>query len=211
MNEIRATFLATSRISLDLLARPEIVRRWEDPSALAHWSVRGLSGHLMRATASVQTYLDGPEPDAEPISPAAYYAAAVDEDDLTGPLHTEVRQKGEESAAGGPAEVVGRLEETIGTLDERLRSESPERRVAVFRGLVLQLDDYLITRILELVVHIDDLAVSIDVPTPELPEAALDRSIDCLIGIARHEHGDLAVLRALARRERDAVSALRFF
>ena len=34
-------------------------------------------------------------------------------------------------------------------------------------------------------------------------------AIDVLVGVARIRHGDMAVLRALARRERDQVQALR--
>jgi hypothetical protein len=60
-------------------------------------------------------------------------------------------------------------------------------------------------------VHIDDLAVSVEVDTPQLPTAALDHAIDALVSTARHRHGDLSVLRALSRRERDELNALRVF
>jgi hypothetical protein len=61
----------------------------------------------------------------------------------------------------------------------------------------------------ELVVHADDLAASVGVePTPPQP-AATAVAIDVLVGVARVRHGDMAVLRALARRERDTVRALR--
>jgi hypothetical protein len=61
----------------------------------------------------------------------------------------------------------------------------------------------------ELVVHIDDLAVSVGRPTPDLPATATACTIGCLLEIARTRHGDLAVVRALSRRERDPISALR--
>jgi hypothetical protein len=69
--------------------------------------------------------------------------------------------------------------------------------------------EYLRTRLVEFAVHVDDLAVSVGVPTPDLGSAADDEAIDVLVGIARIRHGDVAVLRALARRERDDVQALR--
>jgi hypothetical protein len=72
----------------------------------------------------------------------------------------------------------------------------------------MRLDDYLETRLVELVVHDDDLATSVDVPT-ELPGEALELAIDHLVAVARFRHGDLAVVRALARRERDISEALR--
>jgi hypothetical protein len=54
----------------------------------------------------------------------------------------------------------------------------------------------------ELVVHIDDLAGSVGLPTPDLPDLATDLVISCLAGVARRRHGDLEVVRALARHER---------
>jgi len=38
---------------------------------------------------------------------------------------------------------------------------------------VMRLDDYLATRIVELTVHVDDLAVSVSLDSPVLPPAAL--------------------------------------
>ena len=94
----------------------------------------------------------------------------------------------------------------INCLDKRFLSVSH-----LIGGLAITLDEYLVTRTVELVTHIDDLAASIDVPTPTLPEAALVTAVDCMVEIARLRHGDLAVVRALARRERDPLAALRVF
>ena len=58
-------------------------------------------------------------------------------------------------------------------------------------------------------VHGDDLAVSLGVDPPLLPPAATGLVIATLVEVARIRHGDIAVVRALARRERDAVDALR--
>jgi hypothetical protein len=61
------------------------------------------------------------------------------------------------------------------------------------------------------VVHADDLAVSVGTDLPTLPPAALQIAISTLVDVARQRHGDLAVLRALSRRERDTLGALRVF
>jgi hypothetical protein len=74
---------------------------------------------------------------------------------------------------------------------------------------VLTLDDYLVTRLIELLVHTDDLAVSVGLPSPDFPLAASRPAIAALVDVAILRHGDDAVLRALSRRERDAVDALR--
>jgi hypothetical protein len=71
--------------------------------------------------------------------------------------------------------------------------------------LVLAIDDYLATRVVELVVHADDLAVSLGVDPPPPPPAAARLAEHVLLDIARHRHGDTALLRALARRERTSA------
>jgi len=50
--------------------------------------------------------------------------------------------------------------------------------------------------------HVDDLAVSLDVPTPAFPAEAARRAVAITAELARRRHGDLAVLRALTRAER---------
>ncbi|MGN2635213.1 hypothetical protein ACTD5D_03275 [Nocardia takedensis] len=64
------------------------------------------------------------------------------------------------------------------------------------------LDDFLLTRLLELVVHSDDLALSADLPTPPLPPHVYEPVLDLLTRLAVTRHGQTAVLRTLARAER---------
>jgi uncharacterized protein (TIGR03083 family) len=207
---IRPQFLDAATVASALVAAHEVAARWEEPSALAEFTVRGLAGHLVRATTSVEAYLDRPEPGGEPITPAEYYAAAVGEGppDLGSPLHRAIRDRGEEAAAQGHAALVASFEAAIDRLHLRLVDERPDRRVQVFGDMVLTLDDYLVTRLIELVVHTDDLAVSVGVPTPEPAPGSAVPAIDTLVAVARLRHGDLAVLRALTRRERDPLDAL---
>jgi hypothetical protein len=210
MNDVRRLFLSCARSTHRLLSRPELERRWDEPSALEHFSVRGLAGHLVRATGSVEAYLDRPEPEGDqPISAGAYYARAIDTPDLQSDLHVAVRAKGEAEAAGGYADLLQRLEGLVGRLEKRLEEEAPTRLVRVFQDIVLSLDDYLVTRLIEQLVHSDDLALSIGVEPPEAPPGAMDVVLRGLLEVARTKHGDLAVLRAFARRERDSVGALR--
>ncbi len=46
------------------------------------------------------------------------------------------------------------------------------------------------------------------VPPPQPPPAAADRAEHVLVDVARHRHGDTAVLRALSRRERASAAVL---
>lgn len=209
MNELRRTFLDTSRRALDLVTLPVVAERWDDASALERFSVRGLVGHLLRATGSVEAYLDRGTPAGPAIDAPTYYAQAVDVSDIDSDLHRAVRARGEEAAAGGHDAVVEAWRSLLNRLESRLLREAPGRLVEVFKGLVLPLDDYLITRLVELVVHTDDVATSVGTDAPELPERAFSEAIGCLVAVARLRHGDIAVTRALTRRERDAVEALR--
>jgi hypothetical protein len=67
------------------------------------------------------------------------------------------------------------------------------------------------TRIVELVVHTDDLAVSVGVEPPEPSEGAASVALAAMLAAARSNSGDLAVLRALARRERATTSPFLVF
>jgi hypothetical protein len=110
--------------------------------------------------------------------------------------------------AGLPA-LLRQWDSAIEKLDERLGYEAGSRKIKVIGGLVLRLDQYLVARIVEMLVHSDDLAVSVGTDLPGFPGAAWDVVIGTLVDVARLHRGDLAVLRALSRRERDDVQALR--
>src|SRR5687768_14645696 len=109
----RQAFIDCSEASLALLKSPAVAERWDDPSALPEFSLRGLAGHLVRATGTVKVYLDRDEPGEEPISTSAYYAAAVDVTDITSPLHVAVRERGEEHAAEGYEALVRQYEDEL--------------------------------------------------------------------------------------------------
>jgi hypothetical protein len=72
------------------------------------------------------------------------------------------------------------------------------------------LEDMLVTRMMELAVHSDDLAVSLGVPTPAFPDSAMQVVIDLLTRLALRRHGQIPVLRALSRSERSPASIAAF-
>ena len=69
----------------------------------------------------------------------------------------------------------------------------------------LTLDDFCRTRMIEVLVHLDDLAVSTSQRRPVTDPTGIAIVIDISVGIARHAHGDWNVLYALARTERSAI------
>jgi hypothetical protein len=71
-----------------------------------------------------------------------------------------------------------------------------------WQGWALARDAFLLTRLLEIVVHSDDLATSVGVATPEFPEAAFAPVRDLLVRLAVRRHGQAALISTLARAER---------
>jgi hypothetical protein len=211
VNRVRAAFLETADVSRALLGLPEVKSKWEDRSALEDWSFKGLAGHLVRATTSVEFYLDqDPAPAGDPLSGSKYYVTVIgDTTDIDSDLNRAIRERGEKMAADGYDALMERFESAIDRLRKRLEEEPPDRKIRVINDLVLFLDEYLVTRLIELTVHIDDVAMSGGVATPELPPEALKLAIGCLVDVARHRHGDLAILRGLTRRERAEIDVLR--
>jgi uncharacterized protein (TIGR03083 family) len=150
---------------------------FERPTVLPGWSVRQLTGHLVLVHTGFARSLDQPtrEPavqvhefvkryrrDVEMITAATLEASAG----LTGP------------------EVVARLEAAIDDLALRFEAVGPmSQRISTRRGPTT-IEDYLATRIVELVVHTDDLNRSLPEAAPaQLERNALARCTRTLTGI----------------------------
>ena len=67
---------------------------------------------------------------------------------------------------------------------------------------MLTLDDFCATRLIEVLLHLDDLAASVGEERPATDPEGAAIVIDSVMGIARHLHGDWGVLHALTRGER---------
>ncbi|MDQ0911532.1 hypothetical protein QFZ22_007517 [Streptomyces canus] len=131
-----------------------------------------------------------------------YFVAGVGPaPDLDDAVPLRIREVGEQEAAGGPDVLAEAFDAARARLTTRLPSMPLDRPVGVFTH-VLPLDQCLLTRLVELVVHLDDLAVSLEILTPSVPAEAAEAVADCLTRIAAVRHGFLPVMRALARRER---------
>ncbi|WP_157963824.1 maleylpyruvate isomerase N-terminal domain-containing protein [Actinocorallia populi] len=143
-------------------ASPPVVQRIQAPSVLEGWTVRDLLAHLGRSFTAVEAAR--PAPEAELRTVLEYvtgYAEAAGE------------------IAQGTRELAATLDrEFFSGLDELARrgltalSRLPDPVVRGPRG-VLRRADFVTTRLLELVVHGDDLTRSLPdlEPVPLLPEA----------------------------------------
>jgi hypothetical protein len=213
---IRTAFLRTADATRPLLDDPVVDDRWDEPSALPLMTIGALAAHLTRAVLTVNHYLAADDRGlTEDLIDAAGYFGSVDElttpdgPDLANPLHTAIRDRAADGAEGGPDRVRSQWDEGMLELHATLATEPATRTLTVLGGRRIMIDDYLVTRLVELVVHGDDLATSIGIAPPEVPSRAGDLVIECLVKVAVDRHGPLAVIRAMTRTERDSIHALR--
>lgn len=201
---MHASYRAAAAAVVDLLADDRVAAAWDRPSALDRMTVGGLAGHLARAVTSVPAVLRAPEPDAAPIPLAEHYTrSAWVGADLDAPVNAGIRDIADDEAADGPAALAERTRQALAELATLLAGERAGRPVLLpWAGWPLTIEDFLTTRMLEIAVHVDDLAVSAGLPTPELPRDVLDPVLALLHELAVRRHGPLAVLRALSRAER---------
>jgi len=184
--DARALVVSVCQAAGALLGDPAVGAAWDEPSALEGMTVGALAAHLVRAAGATIAYLDRPGGDGELLDAVEYFHQA-----LTAPIHERIKQVSASESTAGPAELAARLP-----------AEPADREIAALEGRRLPLDEFCRTRLIEILVHVDDLAASVGVPLPDVPRAATGDVIDVLVGIARSRHGDWEVVRALARGER---------
>ena len=205
---IRDLYLQVAGVTTELLADPAVVAHWDDESILPQFAVSGLAGQLAPSVLQVEWYLDADVADAEVITAGQYYVGLVGVTDPASELNTGVRRRGDEEAMDGPNALVERTDAAVARLTTRLPAEPSNRCLNAF-GRTLLLDEYLKTRLVEMTVHMDDLALSVGLAPPEAPPDAYGVAIETLVGVATLRHGSLAILRALTRHERQSLDILR--
>lgn len=209
---IADAYLQAATSAATLVADPAVVAAWSEPSALAAMSVGGLAAHLANQIISAARSLDVTPPDVERVTLIEHYGRASwlgeswDQE-----TNVAIRAGSESTAEAGPASVAAAASEALVVLSARLRDEPADRPVRMPAGpWSLALDDFLITRMMEIAVHSDDLAVSVRIAPPDLPESVMMPVLDLLTRLSVRRHGQTALLRALSRAERSpaTISAL---
>ncbi|MFF1651797.1 maleylpyruvate isomerase N-terminal domain-containing protein [Streptomyces sp. NPDC058255] len=207
---IREAFLEAAGTVAGLLAEPAVAAAWDKPSALPDFGVGGLAGHLAWQELALPELLAEPEPGEPVVSLREYYLERVTWLDagVDGAVNVRIRRGGDATAADGHEVLVARVRETVARLREELPTVRAGRpiRVRSWGDWSLDLDDFLLTRLLELVVHADDLAYSVGLPTPDFPERVTAPVVELLARLAVRRHGTVEVIRGLARTERAPAS-----
>jgi hypothetical protein len=173
---------------------------WTAP-ALGVWDVRALTGHTTRALVTVASYLDEPRHATTELRDApAYYRATGTT--VTDPEEVAARGVAAGAALGAdPASAVAvARDRAVAALD----ATTLEAPVTVVGGLGLPLGEYLRTRVLELVVHSDDLARATaeagHAVAHQPPEEAVVASTVLLAEVAGRRGEGTVLLRALSGR-----------
>jgi hypothetical protein len=195
-----------AEIGLDLIRRGQVADQWLKPSVLPKLSVGALACHLghqvVRAAEllPVATDLPGLE-SAEAHYHRAAWVMSTSPDD---PAND--RSADEAEAARGVTALADRSAKALGTVRHLLATGTARDVVPVpWQGWSLRRPDFLLTRMLEIVVHTDDLAQSVGVRTPEFPAEVFAPVSDLLMRLAVKRHGQSAVISALTRSERTQV------
>ncbi len=204
MTPIRKQYLTAAGTAVALLSEHAVEASWEADSALEGFTVGGLAAHLGGQIVSGVEALEADYGGKDAVGVLEHFArAAWRGGDIGNEYNTAIREGGEASARAGHAGVVAAAAGALKTLHERVPGLGDD---AVGGGsrwpYVMTFDDYLVTRILEIVVHADDLAVSAGVATPEFDPDVLDTAVWVLGRLAAARHGQAALVRALSRSER---------
>jgi uncharacterized protein (TIGR03083 family) len=153
---------------------------FDAPSAVPGWRVAELTGHLILVHRGLAAALDRPSAE-RPLSADEYVRQYAPNADVLNAATVEVAAE-----ATGP-QLLDRLDEAVDLAAAALALPPP----AVLRGGrgPISAKDLIDTRIIEMVVHSDDLSRSLPEREPvPLQRAAVSRAVRCLAAILADRH-----------------------
>ncbi|MFJ9611507.1 sterol carrier family protein [Kitasatospora sp. NPDC101176] len=153
-----------------LCAAPGAERALAGPTRLGDWTVRELVAHLAIVLEWLPQHLDQPVPEGRPVSLVEWTEGTRR---LSATVDMVAREHAEGAFAGTPQEVASAFDRAADALLAALdRPElgEPKRLFAMRFGPML-LSDFLVTRLVETVVHGDDLAVALGLDLPHERQA----------------------------------------
>jgi uncharacterized protein (TIGR03083 family) len=139
---------------------------WQLPG-LGEWSVAELAGHLVRGATRVDAYLDRELDGAEPTADRVSYWHF----DLAGAAPGIAQRARDVAAESGPSELPQRFADGWRASAARAETLAWDHLLQTFRG-PMRLDEYLATRVLEVVVHHMDLNAALGRPPEPTPDGA---------------------------------------
>jgi len=199
-----------------IIGRAELAAFWGEPSVVARYTVGAMAAHAVHGVVWLQQLLTDAEPvGLRPVTVGEFFGLnRVDDADAESEdaFSASLRAAAEGFARTGSATVQAALRTSRDQLVGLLDHAEMLRPVAVIRasGAQVSLREYLRTRVLELIVHGDDLVCSVPgLVAPDPPAVSLDVCLAVCLQLAQARVGGLAALRAFTRSERALPGALR--
>lgn len=152
-------------VAIDATLRGVPRDAWEQPGALGTWNLAQLVAHLTRGAGRIAAYLP------QPVQAPAQWDRVTYWHDV-GDIAADVARRAiEEARDVAPAALPQRFAEAWRASAETAGRESADRVMATVKG-PMRLDDYLSTRVLEMVVHHTDVCRALGRPPVSTPAAA---------------------------------------
>ncbi|MBM6398878.1 maleylpyruvate isomerase N-terminal domain-containing protein [Phycicoccus sonneratiae] len=196
-------------IAAELVRHPEVARRWEAESACVGMTVGGLAHHLASQARNTVLLLDADPVEAEVLTVEQHYQQAPwVRAGLDDAANSSIRDAADQRADAGPEALLASLDPELEALARVLAPVLDGTRTepvfVPWQGWSLTVADFALTRVMECLVHSDDLAASIGVETPQFPPEAGYATLGLLASVAADRHGQTAMVRHLSRPQRAA-------
>jgi len=199
---------------IGVLNRDEVTAAWAEPSCVPFYSVGGVAAHAVHSVMWLEQLLRDTEPvGLRKVTLGEFFGpnrVDVPQDDDV--VSAALRSAAEAFALVGMSMVVTGCRDSRDAVEGLLGAMPADRAVPVIRvaGGQAPLRDYLKSRVLEVVVHGDDVASSVPgLRVPDPPDACLTVCLDVCVELARSRVGGLGALRAFTRGERSQPDTLR--
>ncbi len=138
---------------------------WNQP-ALGSWNLSQLVAHLTRGATRVTAYLPLPVEGEPAVDRTSYFRYDADA------ASPDIAQRAiDEAAAVDPTTWVGRFAVAWRASVAAADDHGSDQIISTFMG-PMRLDEYVATRVLEVVVHHIDIRVALDLPPVPTPDAA---------------------------------------
>lgn len=207
----RSAVLAAVDQVTDLVGSAEVADAWQQESVLPGLTVGGLARHLVSQAECAVEFLITPGPPDAPLLTLVGHYDRVDwwHAPVDAVENTSIRDEFNQMGSAGHADSVEVLARSRQQLGSAIEAAGPATYVP-WQDCAVPTDDFLVVRLMEIVVHADDLACSVGVATPAFDAEVLEPVLALLAALAARRRGQDAVLRALSRHERSAGSVSAF-
>ncbi len=195
-----------------LVTAPSVAEAWTHESVLPGMTVGGLTRHLVSQLECAAEFLRIQPPPSH--APVVSLTELYDRTDwFTAPVdaaeNTSIRDDFNAMAAGEQPHSVAILKQARADLPAAIAGAGPTTYVP-WQDCSLSTDDFLVVRMMELVVHADDLAASVGQPPPDFDDDIGHPVLALLAVLSAQQHGPVRAVRALSRAERSDTSIAAF-